>query len=140
MSQVTFNLFCSEDIRLLSEFLRKWGWFQGHNEHFPKYHGKKLKFQKTETGFCRRRNTDNNGINIFLSLKNPCTFLFAKEKARKRIIKTNIEFLQNRTEKQIMPSKTTINCLFRDIWCNLFIHCLLRQKNWHFSANSFKIK
>ena len=25
--------------RLLSEFLRKWGWFHGHNERFPKYLG-----------------------------------------------------------------------------------------------------
>ena len=31
-----FELFCSGDKRLLSGFLRKWGWFQGHNEHFPK--------------------------------------------------------------------------------------------------------
>ena len=31
-----FFYFCySGDKRLLSEFLRKWGWFQGHNEHFP---------------------------------------------------------------------------------------------------------
>ena len=28
---------------------------------------------------------------------------------------------QNRTEKQIMPSRTVINCLFNDIWCYLFI-------------------
>ena len=33
------NLFCARDKRLLSEFLRKWGWFQGHNECFPKYLG-----------------------------------------------------------------------------------------------------
>ena len=26
-----FKLFCSRDKRLLSEFLKKWGWFQGHN-------------------------------------------------------------------------------------------------------------
>ena len=30
---------------------------------------------------------------------------------------------QNRTEKQIMPSKTKVNCLFNDIWCYLFIFC-----------------
>ena len=28
---------------------------------------------------------------------------------------------QNRTEKRIMPSKITINWLFNDIWCYLFI-------------------
>ena len=37
VSQISFNLFCSGDKRLLSEFFRKWGWFQGHNERFPKY-------------------------------------------------------------------------------------------------------
>ena len=35
MSQISFKLFCSEDKRFLAEFLRKWGWFQGHNERFP---------------------------------------------------------------------------------------------------------
>ena len=49
VSQISFKLFCSWDKKLLSEFLRKWGLFQGHNERFPKYLGKKFKFQKTET-------------------------------------------------------------------------------------------
>ena len=39
VSQIFFELFCSLDKKLLSEFLRKWGWFQGHNERFPKYLG-----------------------------------------------------------------------------------------------------
>ena len=29
VSLISFYLFCSRDKRLLSEFLRKWGWFQG---------------------------------------------------------------------------------------------------------------
>ena len=58
VSQISFKLFCSGDKMLLSEFLWKWGWFQGHNESFPKYPGYKLKFQKTETWFCRRRSND----------------------------------------------------------------------------------
>ena len=39
VSQISFKLFCSGDKRLLSKFLRKWDWFQGHNERFPKYLG-----------------------------------------------------------------------------------------------------
>ena len=39
VSQISFKLFCLGDKRLLSEFLWKWGWFQGHNECFPKYLG-----------------------------------------------------------------------------------------------------
>ena len=31
----------------------------------------------------------------------------------------NCELSQNRTEKQIMPIKTTVNWLFNDIWCYL---------------------
>ena len=31
--------------------------------------------------------------------------------------------MQNRAEKQIMASETTVNCLFNDILCYLFIVC-----------------
>ena len=36
VSQISFKLFFSGDKRLLSDFLREWGWFQGHNERFKK--------------------------------------------------------------------------------------------------------
>ena len=67
--------------------------------------------------------TDNNDINVFLSLENPCTFLLTKRNTWKRIFNTNSEFSQNRKEKQIMASKTTVNWLFNDIWCYLLICC-----------------
>ena len=110
LSQISFKLLCSGHKRLLSGFLRKWGWFQGHNVRFPKYLGKKIKI---ETRFCRWDSTDNNDNNILLSLENPCTFLLAKEKTWKRVFNTNCELFQNRTE-QIMPFKTTVNWL-RDL-------------------------
>ena len=56
-------------------------------------------------------------------MENPCTFLLAKEKTWKRIFHTSSELSQNRTEKQIMSSKTTINWLFNDTWCYFFIVC-----------------
>ena len=34
VSQISFDLLCSGDKRLLSEFLRKWGWFQHGNMCF----------------------------------------------------------------------------------------------------------
>ena len=83
-----------------------------------------MKFQEIETGFFRWKSTNNNDINIFLSLDHPCTFFLAKEKTWKRIFNTNSELLQNRTEKQIMSSKITINWPFNDIWCYLFIASL----------------
>ena len=121
--QISYNLFCMGDNRLLSEFLRKWGWFHGHNERFPKYLGWKLKFQKIETRFCRWKSNDYNNNMIFLSLKNTCYFLLAKEKTWKSIFNTNNKLSQNRTKKQIMPFKTTANWLFNDIWCYLVMVC-----------------
>ena len=80
----------------------------GTNERFPKYLGQKVKFQKTETCFCRWKSTDKNDINILLSLENPCTFLLAKEKTSKGIFITNSELLQNRAGKQITPFKAIV--------------------------------
>ena len=121
VSQISFNLFCSGDKRLLLEFLWKWGWFHEHKERFPKYLGEKLKFQKTETRFCRWETNDYNEIYVFMSLKNPCTFLHAKEKTWKRIFNTNSELSQNRAQYQIMQFKTSVNWLFNHIWCYLVI-------------------
>ena len=118
---VFFSSDLFRDRRFLPGFLRKWCWFQGHNEHFFKYLGETLKFQKTEKQFCRWKSTDKNNINIFLSLENPCTFLLAKEKTWKCIFNTNSKLFQNRTEEQILEFKATVNCLFNDIWCYLVI-------------------
>ena len=91
---------------------------------FPQISWLKIKFQKTETRFCIWKSTANNHINIFLSLENRCTFLLAEEKTWKRIFNTNSELSQqNCTEKQIVPSKTAINCLFHYILRYLFIAC-----------------
>ena len=51
-------------------------------------------------------------------------YLFACErKYLRRIFNTNSELLQNCTEKQIMPFKTTVNCQFNDMGCSLVIGC-----------------
>ena len=89
VSQISFNLFYSGDKSFLSEFLRKRGSFHRHNEHFLKYLDWKIKLQKTGTWFCRLKNNDYNDINIFLSLENPCTFLFVTEKTWKCIFNSN---------------------------------------------------
>ena len=57
-----------------------------------------------------------------MSGENPCIFLLAKEKTSKRVFSTNSELSQNRTEKQIMLLKATVNCLFNDI-CYFAIGC-----------------
>ena len=55
VSQISFKLFCLGDKRLLSEFLRKWAWFKGHTERFPKYLVKKWNFKKLRHGFVDER-------------------------------------------------------------------------------------
>ena len=46
-----------------------------------------------------------------------------RKKTWKRIFNTNSELSQNRTEKRIMPFKTTVSWLFNNIWCYLVIGC-----------------
>ena len=48
---------------------------------------------------------------------------FLNEKTWKRIFNTNSELSQKSTEKQTMLFKTTVNCLFNNIWCYLVIGC-----------------
>ena len=137
VSQISFNLFSSGDKRLLSELLRKWHWFNELNQHFPKYLEWKLKFQNTETHFCRWKSNDQKNINIFLSLENPCFFLLAEEKTWRRVFNTNNELSQNRTGKQFTPFKTTVNYwLFK--WRMFFSHCLFWLKKCRFSTNSYE--
>ena len=73
---------------------------------------KNQNFKKLRHGFVDKR------VLIKTTLISSChwkTLLLAKEKIRKRIFNTNSELLQNRTEKQIIPLKTTVNWLFSDI-------------------------
>ena len=58
---------------------------------------KNQNFEKLRHDFVDKKNIDYNGINIFLSLENPCTFLLAKENTWKCIFNTNSELSQNRT-------------------------------------------
>ena len=51
---------------------------------------------------------------------NPYTFFLAKQETWKRTFNINIELLQNRTEKQIIPFNTTVNWLL-NMWCYLVI-------------------
>ena len=50
-------------------------------------------------------------------------FCLRKKDLKTHLLNTYSELSQNRTEKQIMPSKIRINWLFNDISCYLFIAC-----------------
>ena len=51
LSQIFLNMFYSGDKRLLSEFLRKWGWFHGHSECSPSILATNQNFKKLRQGF-----------------------------------------------------------------------------------------
>ena len=87
----------------------------------PNILAKSWNFQKLRHGFVDEIALKKNDIDMFLLLKNVCTFLLAREKTCKRIFNTNSELSQNHTEKQIMVSDTKINWFFNDLWCYLFI-------------------
>ena len=53
LSWIFINVFRSGDKRILLDFMRKWGWFHGHNVSLPKRLGSRINFQKTETQLCR---------------------------------------------------------------------------------------
>ena len=119
VSHIFLKLFYLGEKRLLSEFLRKWGWFQGHNEHFPKYLGSKLKFQKLRNGFVDERALKTTTVISSCHWKTLVPFCLQKEKTWKHIFSTNSELSQNCSEKQIKLFKTTVNCLLNDIWSYL---------------------
>ena len=136
VSQISFKLFCLGDKRLLSEFLRKWGWFQGHSERFLNILAKNSNFKKLRHSFVDETALITTTLISSCHWKSlvPCT----KETTWKRIFNTNSKLQQNRTEKQIMPSKTTLNWLFNDIWCYLFI-AFFRMKRWPFSIKVVRV-
>ena len=69
------------------------------------------------------KSTDNNDINIFLSLENPCTFCLGKKRPENAFLTLIVNYCKIIQEKQIMLFKTSVNCLFNDIWCYLVISC-----------------
>ena len=85
---------------LFSYFMRKWGWFQGHDVRFPQNLVSRSKFQKTETLFFRWKSNDYNDIDICLSLKNPCTFCFQKKKPENTFLKLTVNY------RKIIQKKT----------------------------------
>ena len=104
------------------------------------------KKQFCKTRFCKRKSNDQDNINVFLSLENPCTFLLTKEKTWKHNFNINSELSQNRAKKQITSYKTTVNWLFNDMRCYLVmaffdwktgifqqtvvrVYCILKQKD-----------
>ena len=128
VSQISLNLFCSGDKRLLSEFFPKWGWFHEHNERFPNILAK-IKFSKTETCFCRWKSNDYNKNDYSCHWKTLVPFCMRKKRPENAFLTLTVDYHKIVKKKQIMPFKTTVNWLFSDIWCYVvlcyieFIYC-----------------
>ena len=82
---------------------------------FPNILAKNENFKKLRHGFVNERAIITMTL-ISSCHWNPFKFLLPKEKTWKRIFNTDSELSLNRTEKQFMPFKTTVNWLFGDIW------------------------
>ena len=127
------------DKRLLSEHVRKWGWFNGHDVLFLKKSRLKIKIPKnwdtllwmkkaiiTMTSSCHWTTL----VPFYLRKKRPENVFFTK---LKRI------YSQNHTEKQHELSKTIVNWLFNDKWCYLVIGCFERvQLYWYIISLNFE--
>ena len=117
LCQISCNLFCSGDKRLLSEFLRSWRWFQGDNKTLPQISWMKIKMAKNWDFVDEKALIISTLIFSFIG---ESLYLFAYEgKVLECIFSSIHELSRNRTEK-LMPSKSTINWLFNNI-CYLFI-------------------
>ena len=72
-------------------------------------------FKKLKHGFVDERTMTTMTIASFCHWKTLVPFCLQKKIPEKSIFNNNSGLLQNRTEKQIMPFKTTVTLLFNDI-------------------------
>ena len=119
MSQISFNLFCSGDKGLISEIF-------GYEVDFTNIMNVsqiswlKIKISKNWDSFVHERAMITTTLISSCHWEILVPFLLAKEKTWKCVFNTNSGLLQNQTEKQIMPFKTTVNWLFRPHVADLF--------------------
>ena len=79
VSQVFFNFFAWSISKAFIRVPQEIKLISGTWWTFPRTSWLKLKISKTETRLCRWKSTDDNNINIFLSLENPCVFPLVKK-------------------------------------------------------------
>ena len=85
----------------------------------PNILAKNQNFKKLRHGFLDERAVITTTLISSCHWKTLVTFYLWKKRAENEFLTLIIK----KIEKQIMPSKTTINWLFNDLWCYLFIAC-----------------
>ena len=98
MSQISFNLFCSRNKKLLSEFLRKWCWFHEYNERFPK-------FQKTETRFYRWKSNITTTLISSCHRKILVLFYFRKKRPENALLTVTVNYRKIVQKNKLCHSK-----------------------------------
>ena len=99
---------------LLSEFLRKWGWFYRYNKLL------KFKISKNWDSLVDEKAMITMTLISSCHWKIPAPFSFQKKRPENAFLTLTVNY---RTEKQIMLFKTTVNWLLNDIWSYLAISC-----------------
>ena len=87
----------------------------------PNILAKNQNFRKVRHGFVDERALITTTLISSCHWK-PLYLFVCERKDLKRIFNTNSELSQNRTEKQIMPLKQTVDCFFNNIYY-LVISC-----------------
>ena len=133
LSLISFNLFFSGDKRLLSEFLREWGWFHGHNERFPKYLGYKLKFQKSETPFADERATITRTWTFSCHWK--ILFCLRKKRPENAFVTLTVNYRKIVQKNNLCHSKqpSVIVIYYSVLYCTILFCTILSLSNILFS-------
>ena len=126
---MSFNLFCSGDkIGLYQSSFRNEVDLTNIINVSPNILAKNSNFKKLRHGFVDERALITTTLISSCLWKTLVPFCLRKKRPKNAWINawpnnTNSELSQNRTEKQIVPFKTTVNWLFTDIRCYLVISC-----------------
>ena len=136
MSQISFNLFCSGDKKLLSEFLRKWVWFHEHNERFPNILAKNWNFKKLRHCFVDEIAMIITTLTISCYWKTLVPFCLRKKRPENAFLTQTVNY-----RKILQKTNYTIqnNSKLAIYWYMMLLsHWLFWLKNCPFSTNSCK--
>ena len=120
--QIFFNLFCSGNQRLSLHFLGNEVDFRYIiNVSQISWRKTSKNFKKLRHGFVDERAPITTTLIPFCHWKTFVSFYLRKKRHENAFLRIILKYRKNRTEKQFIPSKTTINWLFNDIWCCFLI-------------------
>ena len=91
-SQISFNFFWSGDKRLLSEFLRKWDRFHGHNGLFPFQWTWNENFKKQRRDFVDERGMITTTLTSSCFWKNLAPFCLRNKRSENALLTVTVSY------------------------------------------------